>query len=472
MVLDIIKEKKDMTLKKMKEMFLKYPTRTISFSFLSVIFVGSLLLSLPIANKGVTTEYLNHLFVSVSATCVTGLVPFVVAEQYTLFGQIVIILMIQIGGLGFLTFLMFFFNMAKKRISFSSRLLLQEAVNKSSLNNLSHYLKSIVSYTAFCEIGGALLLSLAFVPQFGLLKGCYFSIFHSISAFCNAGFDVIGSSSLMTYNNSPLVCLTVAALIICGGIGFVVMMEISSKIKHYLTSRDSFKKFIRSFSLQVKMALTLTAVLIVSGTLLVYAFERSNPETLGNMPFGQQIMNAFFQSVTYRTAGFASFDQGAMHEASKLLACFYMFVGGSPGGTAGGIKTITLGIIYLSVRSVVHGKKAVVTFGRSIREELVRQAVAVVFISTCIVATASLILCLIEPFALIDIFFEAFSAFATVGLTANLTPLLSDLGKVIIMILMYIGRIGPISMLLTFTRRRYANNENDLKYPQGDLLVG
>lgn len=461
-----------MALKKVKDRFLKYPTRTISFSFLCVIFIGSLLLCLPIANKEASVGYLNNLFVAVSATCVTGLVPVVVASQYTLFGQVVILLMIQIGGLGFLTFLMVFFNFVKKRLSFSSRLLIQEAVNKSSLDNLSLFLAQIVSYTAFCEGLGAIVLSFVFVPQFGFWKGCYYGVFHSISAFCNAGFDILGSSSLMAYNNNPLVLLTVAFLIISGGIGFVVALEIKSKLKSYLTSRDSIKKVCRSFSLQFKMVFSITLILLVSGTLFVYVFERNNPATLGNMPFNQQLLNAFFQSVTYRTAGFASFDQGAMNEASKLLGCFYMFIGGSPAGTAGGIKTITVGVIFLSVRAVVHGKKDVVAFGRCIREELVRHAVAVVSISVVFVASASLLLCIIESFPLIDIFFEAFSAYATVGLTANLTPLLSEMSKVIIMILMYIGRVGPITMLLTFSKKRHTNVENDIKYPQGELLVG
>lgn len=457
---------------RLKEMFLKYPTRTITFSFFCVILIGSLLLSLPIANQTGSVEYLDHLFVAVSATCVTGLVPFTVANQYTLFGQIVIILMIQIGGLGFLTFLMLFFVIAKKRLSFSGRLLIQEALNKKNLDNVGRFILRIIRYTFFCEGLGAILLTIAFLPEFGLFKAIYYGLFHAVSAFCNAGFDVLGNSSLIAYQDSWLVLLTISFLIIAGGIGFVVALEIKDRFQSYLTSHDSFHKFCHSFSLQMKLVVGITFLLLLSGTCFVYFFEGDNPATLGEMPFGQKILNAFFQSVTYRTAGFASFDQAAMQEVSKLLACFYMFIGGSPAGTAGGIKTITLGILLLCVRSVVYGKKAVTAFGRSIRDELVRQAMAVICISISIVASAILLLCVLEPYPMIDLFFEAFSAFATVGLTANLTPYLSTLGKIVIMVLMFIGRIGPVTMVLVFLKRRQQNRDNEIGYPYEDLLVG
>lgn len=461
-----------MVLKKMKDFFLKHPTRTISFSFACVILVGSILLSLPIANIGPTKSYLDHLFVAVSATCVTGLVPHTVSLQYSLFGQLVILLMIQIGGLGFLTFLMLFFVFVKKRLSFSSRLLIQEALNKSNLNNLSHFISQIFCYTSVCEGVGALLLSFAFIPEHGFVKGIYFSIFHSISAFCNAGFDVLGDSSLNAYVTNPLVCLTIAALIILGGVGFVVALEFKSRLIHYLKSRDSFRKFCRSFSLQAKMVFSITTFLLVSGFFLVYIFEKDNPQTIGQLTFSQKMLASFFQSTTYRTAGFASFDQGAMQDISKLLGCILMFIGGSPAGTAGGIKTITLGVLFLCVRSVVKGSRDVVAFSRRISEDVIHRTLAVVSISVGIVGTACLLLCLIEPFPMIDIFFECFSAFATVGLTTNLTPYLADLSKVVIIALMFIGRIGPISMALTFVHRSHQNSSNELVYPEENILVG
>lgn len=461
-----------MTLGKVKEVFLKYPTRTITFSFFCVILTGSILLCLPIANQANPVGYIDHLFIAVSATCVTGLVPVVVAEQYSLFGQIVIIMLIQIGGLGFLTFLMLFFHLIKRRLSFSSRLLIQEALNKSNLDHLGHFLLHIFKYTLFCEGVGAALLSIAFVPQFGWVKGIYYGIWHSISAFCNAGFDVLGSNSLINYNHSWLICVTIPLLIIMGGIGFVVALEVKERVKKYLSNRDSFSKFCHGFSLQAKLVFIITMALIVSGTFLVYIFERSNPETLGGLPFGQQMLNSFFQSVTYRTAGFASIDQGALGEVSKMLGCVFMFIGGSPAGTAGGIKTVTLGVLSLCVRSVVQGKNAVVAFGRSISDALVKQALAVICISIVIVGIGGLLVCYIEPYEPLDVFYECFSAFGTVGLSANLTPLLSPLSKIIIMLLMFIGRVGPVTMALAFVHKRHCNAENEINYPQDHLLVG
>lgn len=433
-----------------------------------MILLGSILLSLPLANRGETTSYLNHLFVATSASCVTGLVPFPVANQYTLFGQIVIILLIQVGGLGFLTFLMLLFVFAKKRVSFSSRLLIQEALNKTNLDHLPEFIAKIFKYTLFCEGIGAFFLSLVFIPKYGFSQGLYYSIFHAISAFCNAGFDVLGTSSLEIFANNSIVLLTICALIIMGGIGFVVAFEFQEKLK----TKKSLKHFWRSLSLHTKLVLVLTAILLISGMLLVYIFERNNPETIGNMSFSNQMLNAFFQSTTYRTAGFASFNQGAMKEQSKLIACLIMFIGGSPAGTAGGIKTVTLGVIYLSVRAVVKGRKQIVAFSRKINDDYVRRALAVVFISVTIVIGASFLLCVIEPYGMIDIFFECFSAFATVGLTANLTPLLSNISKMILIILMFIGRIGPITMVLSFVRRTRNNLENEIGYAEGELLIG
>lgn len=461
-----------MTLRKIKESLLKHPTRTISLSFVCVILIGSLLLSLPISNAGERSSFLNYLFVATSATCVTGLVPHTVAQQYSIFGQLVILLMIQIGGLGFLTFLMLFFVFMKRRLSFSSRLLIQEALNKNDLDHLDHFLSQIFTYTLVCEGIGTFLLALVFVPEYDLVKGLYYAVFHAISAFCNAGFDILGSNSLMNYATNPLVNFTVCGLIIFGGIGFVVALETRDRLKRFIGSKDHFSKFCRSFSLQAKMVFVISAFLLLGGMLAVYIFEKDNPATLGQYRLPEKLMIAFFQSTTYRTAGFATIDQGALNDVSKMIACVMMFIGGSPAGTAGGIKTITLGVLYLNVRSVVKGESQVVAFSRRIGEEVNRRALALVCISVTIVACGSLALCLIESFPMIDIFFECFSAFGTVGLTANLTPLLSDLGKTVIIVLMYIGRIGPISMALSFVHRSRNKKVNEITYPEGHILVG
>ena len=457
---------------KLKERLMQSPTRVISLSFILVIVIGSLLLSLPISNADDSCGYLNHLFIATSATCVTGLVPIVPCQQYTIFGQIVILCLIQIGGLGFLTFMTMFFIFAKKRLSFSNRLVMQEALNKNDLNDLNHFIMRIIRYTFTCEFLGACLLATQFVREFGWIKGVYFSIFHSISAFCNAGFDLLGSTSLIAYNQNVLVSLTICTLIILGGIGFVVMFEIRDKFIHYLTNRESLSKIIRTFSLHTKLVLLMTISLITLGTLVVFIFEKDNMATLGTMNMSNKVLNSFFQSITYRTAGFASIDQGALTDISKLMGCLFMIIGGSPAGTAGGIKTATLAVILITVHSVMKGRNTSIAFGRKIPFEVVMRSLAIILISCTIVSLACLGLCLLEDFPMIDLFFEAFSAFGTVGLSANLTPLLGYGSKLILICLMFVGRIGPITMILTFMKKVRGNKENQVVYPNGDIIVG
>lgn len=456
----------------MKEKLLASPVRVIAFSFLMVILVGSLLLWLPIANAKENCGYLNHLFIATSATCVTGLVSVIPSEQYTLFGQIVIICLIQVGGLGFLTFLTMFFSYAKKRLSLSNRLLMQEALNMNNLNGITRFVKRIFMYTFGCEMLGALILAFQFVPEFGVATGLYYAVFHSISAFCNAGFDVIGSTSLIAYNNNYVVCLTICFLIIAGGIGFAVAFEVKERLRYFLTHPGGIRNFLASFTLHAKLAILVTIILLSLGTCLVYLFEKDNPATLGNMSLPQQIMNAFFQSTTYRTAGFASIDQGALNDISKLLGCLFMFIGGSPAGTAGGIKTVTLATIVLAVRAVVKGKRNIGVFGRKIKTDAVMRAVAVFSISVVLVLVASVMLCVLESYPMVDLFFEAFSAFATVGLSANLTSQLCDLSRIILIVLMFIGRIGPITMVLSFMKKSRNNRENQVVYPDAEILIG
>ena len=439
-------------------------TRTISLSFLMVILIGSLLLSLPLFNKGQSISFINHLFVATSATCVTGLVPVVVCEQYNIFGQLLILIMIQIGGLGFITLLMIFFLTLKKRLTFSTRLLMAEAINQNNLENIYDFIKYIVSYTFLVEAIGALCLFVVFIRDFPFLEAIYYSIFHSISAFCNAGFDVLGSSSLILYQQNIWLLFVVSILIIMGGIGFLVSKEIFEFIK--------LKKSPKKLSLHTKLVIIMTLSLIILGAILVYFMEYNNPETLGNLPFIHKITNSFFQSITYRTAGFAAVNQGALSESSKLVACFFMIIGGSPAGTAGGIKTVTVATLFLTVLTTLKGRKQVVVFSRAIALDKIISAICVICISLFIMITSSILLCMIEPFNMIDLLYEVFSAFATVGLTANLTPYLSDIGKVIIMVLMYIGRIGPVAMMLTLMNKRQQNIENEIKYPKGDILVG
>lgn len=450
------------------------PTRRIAFSFLMVIFIGSLLLSLPISNQGHQIPYLDHLFIATSATCVTGLVPIVVAEQYTFFGQIMIIILIQIGGLGFLTLLNMLLVVLKKKLSYTNKIIMQEALNQDSLRDIAKYIKRVIKYTAFFELLGAICLSFVFVPQFGWLKGLYYSLFHSISAFCNAGFDILGSCSLMNYQTDIWLNLVISGLIIAGGLGFVVWIDLRNSWRHYKEHFKVFKfrKYLSSLSLHTKIVLLMTVFLLLSGTLIILLLEYDNPATLLPLSWDQKLLASFFQSTTLRTAGFATIDMAGLHDATKLIMSLLMFIGGSPAGTAGGIKTVTLAIMILYVHSLVQGSDHVRIMKRTISEQVVKRSLTIAIVSFFIAIVGLLVLSLSEDIAFIDLVFEIFSAFATVGLTAGVTPILTDIGKIVIIIMMYIGRIGPITMVLVFARRYNQMKGKDILYPQENVLIG
>lgn len=450
------------------------PTRRIAFSFLMVILIGSFLLSLPICNQGQSMSYLNHLFISTSATCVTGLVPIVVSEQYSIYGQIVILLLIQIGGLGFLTLFNMFLVFLKKKLSYTNKIIMQESLNQSSMLHIEVYLRRVVKYTVFFEIIGAICLSFVFIPEFGLLKGIYFSIFHAISAFCNAGFDVLGSQSLIGYQSHLWMNLVIAGLIIAGGLGFVVWVDLRLSWRRYQENFKVFqwKRFLRSLSLHTKIVLITTFFLIVSGMIGILILEYHNPLTLGHLSWYEKILVSFFQSVTTRTAGFATVDMASLYDATKLLMSAFMFIGGSPAGTAGGIKTVTFAITILYVHSLARGEDSVKIMKRSIGEQIVKRSLTIAIVSFFIALAGLMVLSISENMNFIDIVFEVFSAFATVGLTAGVTPLLSSIGKIVIIVLMYIGRIGPITMVLIFVKKHNQMKGKDIAYPEANVLIG
>ena len=449
------------------------PTRRIAFSFFMVIIIGSLLLALPIANQS-STSYLNHLFIATSATCVTGLVPLVVSEQYSLFGQFIILILIQIGGLGFLTLLNMMLVAFKKKLSYTNKIVMQEALNQNSMRNMAKYIQRVIKYTFFFESLGALLLCIVFIPEYGFPKGVYYSLFHSISAFCNAGFDVLGSSSLMMYRDHLFVNLIVIGLIIAGGLGFVVWIDLRLSWQKYQDHFKVFKlkKFLISLSLHTKIVLMTTFFLIFSGMFAILALECNNPDTIGTLTLPKQILTCFFQSVTLRTAGFATIDISLLHTPTKLLMCVYMFIGGSPAGTAGGIKTVTFAIILLYVHSLVLGSDRVKVMKRTISDQVVKRALTIGLVSFFITIIGLLAISISENLSFIDLVFEVFSAFATVGLTAGVTPLLTNIGKIVIIILMYIGRIGPITMVLIFAKRYSQMKGKDVLFPKEDVLIG
>ena len=420
----------------------------IALGFLSIIIIGTLLLMLPFASKdGHSAGLVNALFTATSATCVTGLVVFDTFAHWTVFGQVVILILIQVGGLGFVTLGMFLSLLLKRKIGLSEREMLHESVSAMSVSGMVKLTKEIIVGTICIEGIGAIILSLRFIKDFGIGRGIYYGIFHSISAFCNAGFDLIGIkseySSFTSYVGDPVVNITIIALIIIGGIGFLVWDDI---LKHKL----EFKKYM----LHTKLVLVSTAALIIGGTILFFIFEYSN--TLEGMPVGTKILASLFSSVTPRTAGFNTIDTGMLSDSSKLLTMLLMFIGGSPGSTAGGIKTTTAVVIFLTLVSSLRKETGTNVFSRRIELEAIRKATMVFFLSILMVITASLIICSVQNLALTDVLFESFSAMGTVGMTTGITRELNTISRIVIILLMYSGRIGSLTFALSFGDKRIA----------------
>ena len=447
--------------------------RRIGFSFFAVILIGSILLSLPMSHSvHSTSSYLDHLFVATSATCVTGLVTHVTASEYTLFGQIVIILLIQIGGLGFLTLMSMFFVLLKRKLTYANKIVMQEALNRNSLNETGIYIKRVIKYTVCFELIGAICLAFVFIPQFGILKGIYYSLFHAISAFCNAGFDILGNNSMVPYVGNVWINLVICGLIIAGGLGFVVWIDLRLSLIHYREHFKYFKikRYLESLSLHTKIALISTFVLIFGGMTVIFILEFQNPLTLKSLPFSQKILASFFQSVTLRTAGFATVDMASLHQATKFFMSIIMFIGGSPSGTAGGVKTVTVAMIILTAYAIVKNKRDTEVFGRSISEQNVRKGIAVFVISFAVLLLSMGALSIVERADFLDTLYECVSALATVGLSRGITAQLGTVGKIIIIVTMYIGRIGPISLALFFNANM---TQKDVKhYPVADIQVG
>lgn len=432
----------------------------LALGFIIVILIGGILLSLPISSaNGESTNFLDALFTSTSAVCVTGLVTLDTGTHWNEFGQIVIMLLIEVGGLGFMSFATFIAVLLGKKITLRDRLLMQEAMNTFNIQGLVRMVRYVLGFTFSVQFFGALLLSTQFIPQFGFLKGVYFSIFHSISAFCNAGFDLFGGfSSVTAYSGNAVVLLTISSLIIIGGLGFTVWLELYNY------------RGLKKLSVHSKIVILITVVLLIGGTILMYLFEINNPQTIGNMGFGDKILNSYFASASPRTAGFNSVSTDGMTNSGKFLTIILMFIGGSPGSTAGGLKTATFGIVILTVISVIRGREDTQVFGRRFSKELVYKSFALLIIGMALVIGVSMLLSITDPNeSFINILYEATSAFGTVGLTTGVTQRLSTAGKIIIMITMYCGRVGPMTVALAFLRNKKKQTH---KYPEGKILIG
>ena len=442
-------------------------THIILLSFLLVILIGSLLLFLPISTKsGTSVSYIDALFTATTATCVTGLTTLTTATTWSGFGQAVILILIQIGGLGTITVLTGFMIVMQKRIGMKDRQLIQAAFNLDTMSGLVRLVKKVIFGTFFAEGIGALLYMTVFVPEFGI-KGIWISIFNAVSAFCNAGMDVFSEDSLCRYATHPLINTITAFLIILGGLGFIVWWDVLKVCKEF--KRQKFKCF-RRLTLHSKIVLFTTTALLFSGTVLILLFEYNNPLTIGNASFFDKLQIAFFQSVTTRTAGFYTVSQENLTNASALFSLFLMFIGGSPVGTAGGIKTITIAVLTATALAAIRNKKEISLFGRNLAKETVYKTIAVLITSLFIVLTSSFLLCSVSGATLTDILYETVSAAATVGLTRNLTPFLNAWGKLIVIATMYLGRVGPISLAIAFNIKK--ETVNIIKNPTENVTVG
>lgn len=438
------------------------PVQVLALGFAGVILAGALILTLPISSSsGHSTPLLTALFTSTSAVCVTGLIVVDTGTYWSTFGQVVIMLLIQIGGLGFMSFATLFALLLKRRITLRDRLVMQESLNSFTLQGLVKLAKYALIATFSIEGIGAALLSIRFVQDYGLLKGIYFGIFHAVSAYCNAGFDIVGNwQNFMPYHESLIVSGTVMSLIVIGGIGFLVQYDIYEN-----------RKF-RKFSLHTKVVLITTACLIFIGAVLFFIFEYNNPGTMQPMSLKGKILSSFFASITPRTAGFNTVDTTKMTMPSKLITIIFMYIGASPGSTGGGIKTSTFAVLVMTVVSILRGREDTEIMERKIPKDIVYKAMAVVGLSLTLIFIDVIILSITEKGAqLVEMIYEVTSAFGTVGLSLGLSPRLTSIGRMVIILTMYSGRVGPLTLAFAVGQMQHKNS-GTIKYPEDKVLIG
>lgn len=440
------------------------PTKVIVGSFLVVIFCGTLLLMLPFsARDGQPIGLLTAAFTATSATCVTGLIVVDTYTAFSFFGQAVILLLIQIGGLGLVTLTTFFNVMIGRRLGFKSIQLASESISLSDSSQTRRLLHVVMVVALVCELTGALLLSFVFVPQFGA-EGVFISVFIAISSFCNAGFDLFGRfgafSSVIPYNTTPYVLCIIAALIICGGLGFLVWQDIASWHKT------------RHLRIHTKLVLLISGLLVVVGTVGFALVEWNNPATIGPMGISDKLFNSFFQSVSARTAGYNSIDLNSMTNVTKLFMCVLMFIGAAPGGTGGGIKVTTVTVLMVAVISVINGRDDATIFGRRITQRTVYKSLAIFMLSSCAVLVSAMTIFYNTGAEVNELnsIFEAVSAFGTVGLSVGVTAIMQPAAQIITMLTMLIGRVGPVSMAITLSIHR--EDTHRTVSPQADIIVG
>ncbi len=447
------------------------PVHAIPLSFLLAIVAGTFLLMLPVASaQHEVTPFLTALFTATTSVCVTGLVVVDTYMHWSFVGQLIILILVQIGGLGMITVAATLMVITKRKFSLTDRMLLQDAFNLNTNTKLLSFLVKVLKGTFLVEGIGTILYSIAFIPEFGVRKGLWSAIFNSVSAFCNAGMDVIGPNSMGNYRDNPLVMSVTMLLIVLGGIGFVVWFDVIDKSHEGIKKRFWPQTVMRRLSEHTKLVLSFSFFLIFGGMLSFLIIEYNNPGTIGNMGIGGKLVNSLFQSITLRTAGFTTFPQENLTIASCMVSYLLMFIGGSPIGTAGGVKTVTMFLLIMNVLTYVRHQDSNVIFNKRVSEESMRKASAAVFVGMIVMIILTILLSMAETVSLEDALFEVVSACGTVGLSRGLTSSLGSVGRIIIIISMYLGRIGPISMVAFFSREE--RDINKIKHSEGIFYVG
>lgn len=442
------------------------PSKVLVLSFVILILTGAVLLSMPFSSRsGEWTPFINSLFTATSASCITGLVVYDTYTYWSTVGQIIILALIQIGALGIITLATFFSILLRKKVGIKGMILAQESINFFSYSDVLRIIRKIVIATFIIEFIGAILLSCSFVPKFGSI-GLYMGVFHSISAFCNAGFDITSAVvsgkfiSMTPFNNDPIVIYTISALIIIGGLGFSVWRDIYDYKKN------------KQLMFHTKLVLFITATLLISGTLLFFATEFSNPKTMGSMGIFEKINASFFQSTAARTAGYNSISLNDMKEISKVYTVFLMFVGAAPGSTGGGVKVTTMGVLIMAVFSQIRGSGDIVLFKKKLHQYTVNKALSITGLSAILIMIITTIIVSMQPnFHVLDILYETTSAFGTVGLSLGATTSLNNASKLLIILTMFLGRVGPLSFAVALTLKS-SKRTSDIVYPEAKILVG
>ena len=447
------------------------PVHIIPLSFLAAILIGTLLLMLPPASSdGRATGFLTACFTSTTSVCVTGLVVVDTFAHWSSFGQVVILVLIQLGGFGVVSAVSLIMLVSHRKFSLKDRKLLQDALNLDSTSGVLRFLRNVVKGTLLVEGFGAFLYSFIFIPAYGWGKGIWFSVFHAVSAFCNAGIDILGPDSLISYASNRFLLGVTMILIVLGGLGYVVWFDILSGVKNGFRRRYSFRQTFIRLHEHTRLVLILTFALILAGAGVIFLAERTNPGTIGGRPLGDQLYGSLFQSVTFRTAGFAAVPQENLTDISCLAGYLLMFIGGSPVGTAGGIKTVTFFLVIMNAVSYIGDNDSAVIFRRRVSEDLMRKAAAIALVSLASTLLLTTLLIAVSQVSLKDALYEICSALATVGLSRGLTQGLTIPGKWIVLFSMYLGRIGPISMALFFTRQK--PDRNRISFAEGRFYVG